>query len=58
MESFFGHMKDEIDYRQCPTFDELKLLVDEYIYEYNNHRYQWNLKRMTPALYRSHLIAA
>ncbi len=58
MESFFGHMKDEIDYRQCQTFDELKLLVDEYVYEYNNHRYQWNLKKMTPAQYRSHLIAA
>ncbi|MFC7365115.1 IS3 family transposase, partial [Bhargavaea changchunensis] len=26
--------------------------------EYNNHRYQWNLKKMTPAQYRSHLIAA
>ncbi|WP_035002424.1 IS3 family transposase, partial [Bhargavaea cecembensis] len=58
MESFFGHMKDEIDYRQCQTFDELKQLVDEYIFEYNNHRYQWNLKKMTPAQYRSHLIAA
>ncbi|WP_456061863.1 IS3 family transposase [Bhargavaea ginsengi] len=51
-------MKDEIDYRQCQTFDELKQLVDEYIYEYNYHRYQWNLKKMTPAQYRSHLIAA
>ncbi|WP_419465580.1 IS3 family transposase [Bhargavaea massiliensis] len=28
------------------------------MYEYNNHRYQWNLKKMTQAQYRSHLIAA
>lgn len=58
MESFFGHMKDEIDYRKCETLDELKQLIDEFIYEYNNHRYQWNLKKMTPAQYRNHLIAA
>ena len=37
MESFFGHMKDEIEYRQCHTFEELKQMVDECVYEYNNH---------------------
>ncbi|WP_147422018.1 IS3 family transposase, partial [Salipaludibacillus neizhouensis] len=26
--------------------------------EYNSHRYQWGLKKMTPAQYRSHLLAA
>nr|WP_242851615.1 IS3 family transposase [Clostridium sp. DMHC 10] len=23
---------------------------------YNNYRYQWNLKKMTPVQYRNHLI--
>ncbi|NFL59922.1 hypothetical protein FDB60_13575, partial [Clostridium botulinum] len=25
---------------------------------YNNHRYQWNLKKMTPVEYRNQLLAA
>ncbi|WP_396953585.1 IS3 family transposase [Neobacillus niacini] len=37
---------------------ELKQLVGSYIKEYNNHRYQWGLKRMTPVQYRGHLLAA
>ena len=28
-ESFFGHMKDEIDYKSCRTIEELKILIDE-----------------------------
>ncbi|WP_230504738.1 IS3 family transposase, partial [Sutcliffiella rhizosphaerae] len=26
--------------------------------EYNNNRYQWGLKKMTPVQYRGHLLAA
>ncbi|MCI6350271.1 MAG: IS3 family transposase, partial [Tenericutes bacterium] len=28
----------------------------EYIEYYNNFRYQWNLKKMTPIQYRNHLL--
>ncbi|RKN61923.1 IS3 family transposase, partial [Paenibacillus ginsengarvi] len=24
---------------------------------YNNHRYQWGLKKMTPVQYRNHLLS-
>lgn len=58
IESFFGHMKDEIEYKACQTFQELKEMVDEYILYYNNHRYQWSLKKMTPVEYRNHLLCA
>lgn len=58
MESFFGHLKDEIQYKEAEDFMSLKKLVDQYIREYNTVRYQWNLKKMTPAQYRSHLMAA
>lgn len=58
MESFFGHMKDEMEYKQSKTFDELKQRVDSYMIFYNESRKQWNLKKMTPVEYRSHLIAA
>ncbi|HWK24043.1 MAG TPA: IS3 family transposase [Ureibacillus sp.] len=58
MESFFGHMKDEMDYKEVHTFEELKQLVDRYMIFYNESRRQWDLKKMTPVEYRSHLIAA
>ena len=55
-ESFFGHFKDDVDYKECKTFTELNLLVEEYIDYYNNARYQWDLKKMTPVGYRNHLL--
>lgn len=56
-ESFFGHFKDEVNFKICNCLDEVKREIDEYMYYYNNHRYQWNLKKMTPIQYRDHLAA-
>jgi len=56
IESFFGHMKDDMDYKQCKTFHELYSLTTEYMCYYNNERYQWDLKKMTPVGYRNHLL--
>lgn len=55
-ESFFGHMKDEVDFKTCSTFEELQIEIDKYIEYYNNYRYQWNLKKMSPVQYRNHLL--
>lgn len=55
-ESFFGHLKDEVDIKHCNTFDELHTLISDYIDYYNNDRYQWNLNKMTPIQYRNHLL--
>jgi len=57
IESFFGHLKDEVDFRSCNTFEELTDLIGEYMYEYNEHRYQWNLQKMAPKEFRNHLLA-
>ena len=57
-ESFFGHMKDEIDYKSCSTLSELQLIIDDYIDYYNNDRCQWNLKKLTPVQYRNQLLVA
>lgn len=46
-ESFFGHLKDEVDIKHCNTFDELHTLISDYIDYYNNDRYQWNLNKKT-----------
>lgn len=56
-ESFFGHMKDEIDYKNCNTIEELRILIDDYMDYYNNDRCQWNLKKLTPVQYRNQLLA-
>ncbi|MFH1402472.1 MAG: IS3 family transposase, partial [Patescibacteria group bacterium] len=29
----------------------------DYMNYYNNKRYQWNLKKMTPVQYRNHLLS-
>ena len=58
MESFFGHFKDEVDYRFSKSLYELKSMVHWYIHHYNYERCQWTLEKMTPVEYRSHLITA
>ena len=57
-ESFFGHMKDEVNYKSCTTLDEVKSVIRRYMTYYNNYRYQWNLKKLTPVQYRNQLLAA
>lgn len=49
IESFFGMLKDEAEYRHCTSFTELNKQIDEYIRYYNYERPQWGLKRKTPA---------
>ncbi len=56
IESFFGHMKDELDYRSCQSFNELRLKIKEYMRYYNHERKQWTRNRMTPVRYRNHLL--
>ena len=58
MESFFGHLKDEVDYKEALNLEELKRMIERYIDYYNTERKQWTLKKMAPENYRSHLIAA
>ncbi|MEH7113615.1 IS3 family transposase [Neobacillus niacini] len=55
-ESFFGHFKDEAYIKPCNSLDELKREIRSYMTYYNNFRYQWNLKKMTPVEYRNHLL--
>lgn len=57
-ESYFGHMKDELNLDTCFTFRDVCHEIKDYIDYYNNYRYQWNLKKMTPVQYRNHLFEA
>lgn len=58
IESFFGHLKDDVDYKSCKTFEKLYSLIEEYVRYYNNERQQWELKKMTPVDYRNHLLSS
>lgn len=52
-ESFFGHMKDIIKPKlaHCNDFQDVQIIIDEYMDVYNNHRYQWNLAKLSPNEY-------
>lgn len=50
-ESFFGHMKDEIDISSCTTFDEIQQVIADWTDYYNNERYQWDLAKLAPTEY-------
>ncbi|MFH1183046.1 MAG: IS3 family transposase [Candidatus Moraniibacteriota bacterium] len=57
VESFFGHMKDELEYKSCRSFGGLYLKIGEYMRYYNYERKQWAKKKMAPVEYRNHLLA-
>lgn len=54
-ESFFGHMKDEIDVSQCKFFNEVKPRIDDWLDYYNNERYQWQLAKLSPNEYYQYI---
>ena len=55
-ESFFGHMKQEINFKGCNDFDEVKKIIDDWMDYYNNDRYQWELSKLSPNEYYEYLM--
>ena len=55
-ESFFGHMKDELDFTGCTRFAEVKLIIDDWMDYYNNDRYQWQLAKLSPNEYYNYIL--
>lgn len=51
-ESFFGHFKDDVDYRNCRNIAELEGKVWKYADYYNFERPQWTRNRMAPVYYQ------
>ena len=54
-ESFFGHMKDEIDVSECTKYREVKEIIDDWMDYYNNERYQWQLAKLSPNEYYEYI---
>ena len=55
-ESFFWHLKDEIDISECQNVREAREYIDNYVNYYNNIRPQWEKQKMTPVQYRNFLL--
>ena len=55
-ESFFGHMKDEIDLSECQTFEDVSAIIDDYMDYYNTERYQWELAKLSPVEYYQYCL--
>ena len=58
-ESFFGHMKDEIKATIAAqnSFEKVKLVIDDWMDYYNNDRYQWDLKKLSPKEYYDYVTS-
>ena len=54
-ESFYGHMKDEIDLSFCTAFGEVLAIIDDWMDYYNNERYQWQLAKLSPNEYYEYI---
>lgn len=54
-ESFFGHFKDEADYRNCTSLVELQTLCADYMEYFNTERRQWTRNGMTPLEYEVYM---
>ncbi|MBT2571154.1 IS3 family transposase [Planococcus sp. ISL-110] len=39
---FFGHFKDDVEFKQASSLAKLKAIADDYIEQYNGARKQWN----------------
>ena len=52
-ESFFGHMKQELDIQACKwnSINDIKATVDDWIDYYNNDRYKLSLGKLSPNEY-------
>lgn len=54
-ESFFGHMKDEIDISGCTKYRDVKAIMDDWMDYYNKERYQWQLAKLSPDEYYEYI---
>jgi transposase InsO family protein len=56
MESFFGRLKSETNFKNINTLKQLKEYIKDYIFYYNNIRKTPITKNMTPNEYRNHIL--
>lgn len=55
-ESFFGHMKEDIEFEGCEAVRDYKDKIDDWMDYYNNERYQWDLAKLSPNEYYQYIV--
>jgi len=48
-------MKDELDFSECITHEDVARVLDDWIDYYNNDRYQWELAKLSPHEYYKYI---
>lgn len=48
------HIKNQL--KICGSFDEVKVIIDDWMDYYNNDRYQWRLAKLSPNEYYDYII--
>ncbi len=56
-ESFFSVFKTEVEYSNCASIEELRILIEGFKYYYNYERGHWDYQGMTPVEYETYLLA-
>lgn len=56
-ESFYGHMKSEIQLPKRPSYGEVSAIIDDWMDYYNNDRYQWQLGKLSPNEYYEMIVS-
>lgn len=56
-ESFYGHMKSEIQLPKKPSYGEVSAIIDDWMDYYNNDRYQWQLGKLSPNEYYEMIVS-
>lgn len=49
-------MKDEIDLSNCKTFEDVKIIINDWMDYYNHERYQWGLAKLSPVEFYNYVI--
>jgi len=55
-ESFFGHLKDQVNTKTMAHYDEVLAAIHDYMDYYNHDRYQWGLAKLSPHQYYQYVI--
>lgn len=55
-ESFYGHMKDEVEIGHCETHEDIYHAIEDWTDYYNYERYQWDLDMLAPSEYYAYLL--
>lgn len=55
-ESFFGHLKDNLNLKGCETYQKFQEMIDDFMHYYNKERYQEGLLMLSPSQFYTYSL--